>query len=217
MRWLTRSAGISLSLLLVASMAQALAPRTRTVNDDRHIAAAKPPVRRMGESRPKPRVTRPHRHLGPPPPRATLGALRSDLPVRGPISSEFGARRSFWRARSHTGVDIVAKPGTPVRAPIAGTVTYAGWRGGYGRTIILDHGGEVQTLYGHLSRVEVSRGQRVAPRDVIGLTGATGHASGPHLHYEILARGRPIDPRHPDATAGMLGRTARAPRGPRAP
>lgn len=211
MRWPTRCVSISLSLLLVGSGAQALARRTRPA-DDTNTAAPRPAMMRMAERAPKARVARPRQHLGPPP-RETLVALRSHPPVRGPISSGFGAPRSFWRPRSHTGVDIATRPGTPVRAPMGGTVAYAGWRGGYGRTIIIDHGGEVHTLYGHLSRIEVSRGQRIAPHAVIGLTGATGHASGPHLHYEILARGRPIDPGRPEASAGALGRPARAHRG----
>ena len=130
-------------------------------------------------------------------PEGTLAALRSQRPVRGPINSDFGARRSFWRRQFHTGIDIAASRGTPVRAPMGGTVTFAGWRGGYGRTIIIDHGGEFRTLYGHLSRVGVRRGQRVESGAAIGATGASGNASGPHLHYEILAKGRPINPRGP--------------------
>jgi len=126
---------------------------------------------------------------------ARLGALRSRWPVQGRINSDFGAPRSAWRSRSHRGVDIGARPGTPVRAPLGGAVAFAGWRSGYGKTVILDHGGEVRTLYGHLSRVGVRRGQRVEAGAPIGLTGATGNASGPHLHYEMLVRGRSVNPR----------------------
>lgn len=104
----------------------------------------------------------------------------------------------------HTGVDIGAARGTPVRVPAAGTVSFVGWRGGYGRTIIIDHGHQVHTLYGHLSQLGVRRGQLVAQGTTIGSTGSTGRASGPHLHYEILVRGRPVNPRSysPD-TRGM--------------
>jgi murein DD-endopeptidase MepM/ murein hydrolase activator NlpD len=122
----------------------------------------------------------------------TVTALRSLWPVRGPITSEFGLRRGF--ARFHSGIDIGAEPATPCRTAAAGTVVFAGWRNGYGQTIIVDHGDRIHTLYGHLSRVGVSPGQRVEQGAVLGLTGTTGHASGPHLHYEILVNGRPVDP-----------------------
>ena len=122
----------------------------------------------------------------------TVTALRSQWPVRGPITSDFGPRRGF--ARFHSGIDIGAEPGTPCRIAAAGTVVFAGWRNGYGKTIIVDHGDRIHTLYGHLSRLGVSRGQRVEQGAVLGLTGTTGRASGPHLHYEILANGRPVDP-----------------------
>jgi murein DD-endopeptidase MepM/ murein hydrolase activator NlpD len=126
----------------------------------------------------------------------TLAALRSRWPVRGPINSDFGARRWSWRHRAHRGIDIGAARGTPVRVPAAGTVVFAGWRNGYGRTIIIDHGDRVHTLYGHLSRLGVRRGQTVRQGTAIGSTGSTGHASGPHLHYEILVRSRPVNPGH---------------------
>jgi murein DD-endopeptidase MepM/ murein hydrolase activator NlpD len=122
----------------------------------------------------------------------TVTALRSRWPVRGPITSDFGPRRAF--ARFHSGIDIAAKPETPCRIAAAGTVVFAGWQNGYGKTIIVEHGDRIHTLYGHLSRLVVSRGQRVKQGAVIGLTGTTGHASGPHLHYEILVNGRPVDP-----------------------
>jgi murein DD-endopeptidase MepM/ murein hydrolase activator NlpD len=124
-----------------------------------------------------------------------LATLRSRWPVRGPINSDFGARRSWWRHRVHTGIDIGAARGTSVRAPAPGTVAFAGWWSGYGRTIIIDHGNRVHTLYGHLSKLGVRRGQLIAQGTTIGSTGSTGHASGPHLHYEILVRGRPVNPR----------------------
>ena len=122
----------------------------------------------------------------------TVTALRSRWPVPGPITSDFGPRRGF--SRFHSGIDIGAEPATPCRIAAAGTVVFAGWRNGYGNTIIVDHGDRIQTLYGHLSRLGVSRGQRVEQGAVLGLTGTTGHTSGPHLHYEILVNGRPVDP-----------------------
>jgi murein DD-endopeptidase MepM/ murein hydrolase activator NlpD len=144
--------------------------------------------------------------------RETLAALRSRWPVRGPINSGFGTRRPF---RSHTGIDIGADHNTPVRVPAAGTVVFAGWRNGYGKTIIIDHGHELRSLYGHLSKVGVRREQKVEQGTVIGSTGSTGAASGPHLHYEVLVNGRPVNPRDrvlmaEDDTAGTLSGQGRS-------
>jgi murein DD-endopeptidase MepM/ murein hydrolase activator NlpD len=122
----------------------------------------------------------------------TVTALRARWPVHGPITSDFGPRRGF--ARFHSGIDIGAEPATPCRIAAAGTVVFAGWRNGYGKTIIVDHGDRIHTLYGHLSKLGVSRGQRIEQGAVLGLTGTTGRASGPHLHYEIFVNGRPVDP-----------------------
>lgn len=125
-----------------------------------------------------------------------LSALRLHWPVRGPINSGFGARRSLGgRGDVHTGVDIGARAGTPVRAPARGIVAFVGWQNGYGRTIVLEHGHRVQSLYGHLSKFVVKRGQRVEQGTIIGLTGNSGHSSGPHLHYEVRVNERPINPR----------------------
>jgi murein DD-endopeptidase MepM/ murein hydrolase activator NlpD len=124
----------------------------------------------------------------------TLAALRFRWPVYGPISSSFGAPRAS-ETGFHAGVDIAASRGTSVRAPAGGTVAYAGWRSGYGRTIVIDHGHQISTLYGHLAKRDVVRGQTVEEGAEIGLIGATGHASGPHLHYEVLENGRPVNPR----------------------
>jgi Peptidase family M23 len=124
----------------------------------------------------------------------TLAALRLRWPVYGPISSDFGAPRAS-RTGFHSGIDIGASRGTFVRAPAGGTVAFVGWRRGYGRTIVIDHGHQISTLYGHLAKPEVVRGQTVEKGAAIGLIGATGHASGPHLHYEVLVNGRPINPR----------------------
>ncbi|MGH7335169.1 MAG: murein hydrolase activator EnvC family protein [Candidatus Rokuibacteriota bacterium] len=95
----------------------------------------------------------------------------------------------------HTGIDIGAPRGTSVQVPAPGRVAFAGWRSGYGRTIVIDHGSHVHTLYAHLSTLRVRRGQRVEQGSPIGSTGSTGYVSGPHLHYEILVRGRPLNPR----------------------
>ncbi len=133
-----------------------------------------------------------------------LAALRREWPVQGPINSGFGARRSAWRTGGvHTGVDIGTRRGTPVRVPAAGAVVFVGWRAGYGRTVIVDHGQGVQSLYGHLSKFGVTRGQRLEPGATIGLTGLSGNASGSHLHYEVHVKGRPVNPRGTTSATGL--------------
>jgi murein DD-endopeptidase MepM/ murein hydrolase activator NlpD len=126
-----------------------------------------------------------------------LALMPSRWPVRGAVNSEFGGRVSPWsRAREfHGGLDIAADRGTTVRAPAPGTVVYAGAQSEFGLTVTLDHGQEIRSLYGHLSKMLVSSGQRVERGQVIGLTGNTGRSSGPHLHYEILVKGHSVNPR----------------------
>ena len=126
-----------------------------------------------------------------------LASLPSRWPVRGAVNSEFGRRLSPWTGASefHGGLDIRAEKGTPVHAPARATVVVAGAQPEYGITVILDHGNDLRTVYGHLSRVKVKPGDTVERGDVIGLTGNTGRSSGPHLHYEILAKGRAVNPR----------------------
>lgn len=129
--------------------------------------------------------------------RKALAALPSRWPVRGPVSSEFGTRQSPWGdAREfHGGLDIAVDRGTVVRAPSRGTVVHAGRHGDYGIAVILDHGNDLRTIYGHLSKVTVKPGDVVERGAQIGLSGNTGRSSGPHLHYEIVAQGRSVNPR----------------------
>ena len=126
-----------------------------------------------------------------------LASLPSRWPVRGTVNSEFGGRRSPWAKSSelHSGIDIGAERGTPVRAPAAGTVTFAGAHAEYGLTVIVEHSEELRTIYGHLSKVVVRPGQKLARGAELGLTGNSGRSSGPHLHYEILVKDRPVNPR----------------------
>jgi murein DD-endopeptidase MepM/ murein hydrolase activator NlpD len=128
---------------------------------------------------------------------SVLAALPPRLPLRGTLNSAFGPRLSPWTRQPefHAGVDIAAKSGTPVTATVAGTVRFAGTADGYGETVLLDHGAGVESRYGHLQRVAVTRGQRVERGQLIGLTGNTGRSTGPHLHYEVRVDGRPVDPR----------------------
>ncbi len=113
-------------------------------------------------------------------------------PVKGIITSYFGARR--WRGGVHGGLDIAAPTGTPVHAPAEGVVVVAGPYPYYGNVIFLDHGGGFSTRYGHLARTEVKTGDRVERGDVIGRVGATGLATGSHLHYEVRVNNVPVDP-----------------------
>ena len=128
---------------------------------------------------------------------SVIGQLPTQWPVRTAIVSEFGMRRDpFTNDREfHQGVDIVAAQGTPVKAPAAGAVALAGNHGGYGLAVIVDHGAGVQTLYGHLSRVSVKNGERVARGQLLGHAGNTGRSTGSHLHYEVTVGGRPVNPR----------------------
>ncbi|MFQ5899442.1 MAG: M23 family metallopeptidase, partial [Candidatus Methylomirabilia bacterium] len=126
-----------------------------------------------------------------------LGALPSRWPVRGPVTSEFGRRRSPWSGAPefHSGLDIRARRGTLVKAPAPGTVRFAGRQKDYGLTVVLDHGRGIKTRYGHLSRITVRRGDRVERGQAIAKTGNSGKSTGPHLHYGITVRGKPVNPR----------------------
>lgn len=112
-------------------------------------------------------------------------------PVKGTISSGFGMRNG----KRHEGVDILAKRGTPVRAAAYGLVIYAGdGMRGYGNVVVLDHGEEITTLYGHLHAVQVQSGDAVAQGQRIGTVGSTGNATTTHLHFELRVEGDAIDP-----------------------
>jgi murein DD-endopeptidase MepM/ murein hydrolase activator NlpD len=112
------------------------------------------------------------------------------------VSSGFGMRRHpIARAwRQHKGIDYAAPVGTRVRAVGDGIVETAGWKGGYGNVVVLRHHGQYTTVYAHLSRIHVRRGQRVAQNDTIGAVGQTGWATGPHLHYEFKVAGQARNP-----------------------
>ena len=111
-------------------------------------------------------------------------------PLRGRITSGFGLR---W-GRQHTGIDIAGVSGDPVRASKAGVVTVAGWMGGYGKAVVLQHGDGTATLYGHNSGILVSKGQAVKQGEQIAAVGSTGNSTGPHLHFEIILGKNPVDP-----------------------
>ena len=117
-------------------------------------------------------------------------------PVAGNITSYFGMRRHpiLGYVRLHAGIDIAAAWGSPIYAVTDGVVSYAGWHGGHGNYVRLVHGGGIETGYGHMSRFAVRVGTHVARGQVIGYVGATGLATGPHLHYELFRGGQPVDP-----------------------
>ncbi len=126
-----------------------------------------------------------------PPPRPDTGSLGVLWPVEGRVSSRYGPR---W-GRVHEGIDIAAKTGTPVRAAESGRVIYSGsGLGAYGNVLILKHEGRYSTVYAHNRRNRVKKGDFVERGQVIALVGATGNATGPHLHFEVRRGRRAVDP-----------------------
>jgi len=111
-------------------------------------------------------------------------------PASGSISSYYGYRHGGF----HTGVDIATDKGDPYVAAAAGTVVAAGWDGGYGKTILIDHGNGVMTRYAHSTQLLVSTGQYVNKGQTIGLVGSTGNSTGPHLHFEVIINGDTVNP-----------------------
>ncbi len=127
---------------------------------------------------------------------ALAAATPSIWPVHGWLSAGFGLRPDPFTGESdfHPGLDISADKGTPVYATASGTVEMAQATGDYGNLVVVNHGFGLVTRYGHLSRFAVQTGQRVARGDVLGYVGATGRATGPHLHYEVLANDKLLNP-----------------------
>jgi peptidoglycan hydrolase-like protein with peptidoglycan-binding domain len=120
-----------------------------------------------------------------------LSPITLAYPVAPIVGDPFGPRG----ARFHAGVDLIADTGTAVTAAAAGRVKWAAWHdGGWGNLVVISHGRGVRTLYAHLSRIDVRRGQRVDVGSKVGLVGATGDATGPHLHFEVRLRGAAVDP-----------------------
>lgn len=117
-------------------------------------------------------------------------------PVNGRITSGYGYRVHpiLKRRRLHAGIDFGARTGTPIVAAASGTVISAGYRGGYGYTVLIDHGSGISTLYGHCSRLFVKSGAKVSQGQRIAAVGSTGLSTGPHLHFEIRVNGKPVNP-----------------------
>jgi murein DD-endopeptidase MepM/ murein hydrolase activator NlpD len=122
---------------------------------------------------------------------------RFAMPVNARITSGYGMRFHpiLKRQRLHTGIDFGARHGTPIRAAADGVVISARYTGGYGNTVIIDHGSGISTLYAHASRLLVKSGQRVKKGQTIAAVGSTGLSTGPHLHWEVRVNGRPVNPR----------------------
>lgn len=111
-------------------------------------------------------------------------------PIIGIVSSPFGERGG----RMHEGIDIARETGTLIKAAKSGRVAFAGWRGTYGKAVIIDHGDGVRTLYAHASKILVQEGQLVESGEAIAKVGSTGHSTGPHLHFEVLYDSNPLNP-----------------------
>ena len=124
-------------------------------------------------------------------------SIPSLMPVAGVrLSSDFGMRTHpvLGGRRGHKGVDLAGPTGTPIYASADGLVSRADWFSSYGLYVSLEHGGSLQTRYGHMSRLNVAAGQRVRKGDVIGYVGSTGRSTGPHLHYEVRIAGAAVNP-----------------------
>ncbi len=136
----------------------------------------------------------------PPEPGSKPGSDISDvyLPVRAPVSSGFGMRRDPFthQLRFHKGMDLAAPEGMEVRAALEGEVSFAGFKPGYGNTVIIQHPGGLETTYAHLGATTVKKGEVIAAEQVLGSVGNTGHSTGPHLHFEVSRWGELIDPRN---------------------
>jgi murein DD-endopeptidase MepM/ murein hydrolase activator NlpD len=117
-------------------------------------------------------------------------------PVEGRLMSPFGGRTDPFSGEGaiHTGVDLTAHAGTPVRVTADGIVVFADWSGRYGKLIVIDHGNGLQTYYAHLSQFDVVPGQEIRRGDVLGRSGGTGRVTSPHLHYEVRMGGTPVNP-----------------------
>ncbi|WP_180226375.1 M23 family metallopeptidase [Rhizobium rhizogenes] len=131
----------------------------------------------------------------------TVRGTAESLPFRNPapgklITSPFGNRKDpfFSTLALHTGTDFHFSPGERIKATAPGKIVSAGWTGGYGNMVEIDHGDGISTRYGHMEQVLVRVGDKVGTGDVVGLAGSTGRSTGTHLHYEVRENGHPIDP-----------------------
>ncbi len=127
--------------------------------------------------------------------RTVNGIYLAVQPITGTITSRY-ASISRIRSGAHTGLDIAAPKGTPIKVVTSGTVTFAGWNGAYGKCIKVSHGNGVETWYAHCNSLYVSKGQEVQEGEVIGAVGTTGNSTGNHLHLEVRINGNPVNPQN---------------------
>jgi murein DD-endopeptidase MepM/ murein hydrolase activator NlpD len=134
------------------------------------------------------------------------GSQAIEMPVKGRLTSGFGERFHpiLGYERFHAGIDLAAAAGTPIVAAADGKVKSAGWAGGYGQAVEIVHSGGIETRYGHMSRIAAYAGETVRRGEVIGYVGSTGLSTGPHLHFEVMKNGRPVNPASVKAIAGGL-------------
>ena len=128
--------------------------------------------------------------------RADANVLPVGWPVNGRLMGGYGERSDPFSGEGamHTGLDISAPIGTPVKATADGIVIHANWNAGYGRCVIVDHGNGYQTWYAHLSKMDVMEGEEIRQGEVVGRVGTTGRSTGPHLHYEVRVHSTPVNP-----------------------
>ncbi len=131
----------------------------------------------------------------------TVKAAARAMPIHNPapgqaVTSSFGVRRDplLRTPAMHAGIDFRAAPGTPIRSAGSGTVVRAGWNGGYGRMVEVDHGKGLTTRYAHMSKISVKEGEKISTGDIVGEAGSSGRSTGPHLHYEVRKNGDAVDP-----------------------
>jgi murein DD-endopeptidase MepM/ murein hydrolase activator NlpD len=128
--------------------------------------------------------------------RADANVLPGIWPVNGRLMGGYGVRTDPFNGEGamHTGIDISAPQGTPVHATADGIILHAGWNGGYGRCVIIDHGNGYQTWYAHLSRIDAIEGQEIRQGETLGAVGTSGRSTGAHLHYEVRIGSTPVNP-----------------------
>jgi murein DD-endopeptidase MepM/ murein hydrolase activator NlpD len=128
--------------------------------------------------------------------RLNVNILPSSWPVMGRLGDGFGTRHDPFSGEGamHTGIDIATAYGTPVKVTADGIIRHASWYSGYGQCVIVDHGNGYQTLYGHLSKIDVMEGQEIRQGEPIGRVGSSGRSTGSHLHYEVRIHSTPVNP-----------------------
>jgi murein DD-endopeptidase MepM/ murein hydrolase activator NlpD len=187
-RQLTQGGGIGLVKTLQATIERQTLGRAAGAPVDPAVDAVAPqrlPLSTASSGSPLVSVAEPHE------PDPTL-----PLPIAAPVSSPFGYRADPFTGgtRFHAGVDIAAAYGREVPSAGVGLVVFSGAQGGYGNTVVVEHAGGIRTRYAHLSSIQVDVGARVDAGTVVGRVGSSGRSTGPHLHFEVLQDGQPVNP-----------------------